>query len=170
MKRFSVAVLIGFALASCDHTPAPVTQNDTVQASAPIVKSDSLITVPNETIPTDTVQSCYTFSQGEKHNWMVMTRIADSVYGDLHFTWQGKDGANGKFEGSFQGDTLWGIFHSVIEGNSIDREISYLISGDKLLEGEGVQVANDKGTFYRFKYKKMVEYSKTEYLAKGPCM
>lgn len=127
-------------------------------------------TMPAAVSKPDTMMICYRYDNGDQHNWMEMTRIGDTAYGELHYTWGGKDGANGPFHGKFSGDTLWILFKSYGEGEYIDLERAYLLSGDKLLEGQGMQESNDAGNYYYFKHKKMIEFSQKEYLAKGPCM
>lgn len=163
------AVIILFLLASCSNNGGEG-DNQTLTTAASIDTNTAGATDTATGSGPDTVKTCYHFDNGEEHNWMKMTRIGDTAYGELHYTWEGKDGANGTFHGNFSGDTLWILFNSYGEGHYVDLERAYLLSGEKLLEGQGMQDSNEAGNYYYFKHKKLIEFSDKEFLAKGPCM
>lgn len=118
----------------------------------------------------DTITECFRFDHGDQHRWMSLTRIADSARGDLHYTWEGKDGSHGPFTGYFRGDSLWIIYEATIEGHVIKREMCFLRNGDQLLEGQGTQESNEAGDYYYFKHRRMIVFEKTGAMVKGPCM
>ena len=141
-------------LCACGDEPE-VVQRDS-QTTEPVAPPD---TNRAAAATTDTVQSMYRFDQGEQHNWMKFTRVNDSVNGELHYTWEGKDGANGTIAGHFSGDTLWCIFSANMEGHDVQQEMAFLKSGDQMLEGQSTLAEDAKGVL-RIKHRSMLEFDK----------
>lgn len=161
--------IVLFLLISCSDDNSEDEHQPLTPIADTATKTDTATAAETDT-DVDTLQTCYRFDKDIEHHWMKMTRIGDTAYGELHYNWEGKDGANGTFHGNFHGDTLWLIFNSLMEGHHVDIEKAYLLKGEKLLEGQGMQESNEANTYYYFKHKKMIEFSDKEYLAKGPCM
>lgn len=165
MKYGSVFVLL-LSITSCSNPSSDASEPGDTVTGGPT----QTVTATTYAIAPDSTVTCYRYDRDIEHHWMKMTRIGDTVYGELNYTWEGKDGANGTFHGKFSGDTLWILFNSYGEGEYIDLERAYLLSGEKLLEGQGMQESNEAGNYYYFKHKKLIEFSEKEFLVKGPCM
>lgn len=146
--------------------------NDSKKSNVPdcvIVNPRTADSTSANTLTADTIETCYRFDKGEMHHWIAITCVNDSAWGNLHYTYEGKDGANGDFTGSFHGDTLWIIFQSAGEGFINPREVAFMRKGDKLHEAQGLQEEDQNG-IYRYQHKKLLEFNDPDAMVKGPCM
>jgi hypothetical protein len=98
---------------------------------------------------------------------MYMMRTGNSVMGDLQTDWEEKDEVKGSFFGSFSGDTMWGIYHLMIEGVKMQQEIVFILKDDKVMVGEGE--LNGNGTPQTFVDRKKIRFDEKRALTKGSC-
>lgn len=164
---FPVAFALFILTACSDARERSSSNSDSPHYECIMPPPDSF--APPVAVPADTIQVCFRYDKGEEHHWIEINRVHDSIWGNLTWYIEGKDGVKGNYSGAFHGDTLWIVHEAVMEGHLVPREVAFLLKGDKLYEAQGTQEENSKGMYY-YKHKKLLEYSDPEPMVKGPCM
>ncbi|SDB49292.1 hypothetical protein SAMN03097699_1682 [Flavobacteriaceae bacterium MAR_2010_188] len=90
----------------------------------------------------DINESCYLYAMNNDSIALKYTIVEDKVSGKMHYNFSEKDSSFGNFEGSFEGDTLRGIYDFQSEGLRSTREIVFLKQGDELVNGSGKIIQN----------------------------
>jgi hypothetical protein len=166
MKNVFILSLLALTIASCNpqpaHQPADTVPHDTAPA-------DTLSNTPTPVIPvTDPNGICFSYDEKTEHRYMHLWRDGVVVHGELNFGQDGKEGAMGTFEGQIINDTMWITHKFRAEGKVFRREMAYILSGDKLYEGQGMQETTD-GISFSFKNKKTLEFPKEPTMVKTEC-
>lgn len=144
--------------------PAPTTDSSAaVTDNGSAASSGSVSASSTE----DTTTACFYLDKGQEHKRVYMMRTGDNVMGDYQINWDEKDGAKGSFFGKFSGDTIWAVYHSIIEGIKMQQEIVFIVKDDKLMVGEGE--LNSDVTPEAFVNKKKITFDKQRALTKGSC-
>lgn len=148
-----------------DSAAAVPSTVDTLQSSADTNRASTDVMSPQS--GGDTTTACFYLDKGQEHKRVYMMRTGDNVMGDYQIDWDEKDGAKGSFFGKFSGDTIWAVYHSIIEGIKMQQEIVFIVKDDKLMVGEGE--LNSDVTPEAFVNKKKITFDKQRALTKGSC-
>jgi hypothetical protein len=141
---------------SCDNKPG---------TSAAISGADSTATATNKM--QGLVTTCYMGVMGKDTMLLQVKRFDNVATGDLSYLFHDKDKQTGSFDARIMGDTLIGEYLYDSEGSSSSRQIAFLLSNDKAIEGSG-EVMDENGTMV-FVDPKKLEFGKGLNLSKVPC-
>lgn len=157
MKRtILLSAIVGIAFAACNNNSTKVETTeipvDSIAAAAPVL---------------DTVSTCYTF----KNDKMLVTLHTDvvgtKVTGHLSYNYAEKDDNSGTIVGEYKGDKLFADYKFVSEGSESVREVSFIKTGNILIEGYGD--VEENGGKVTFKNKDGLTYNGSN-LAETPCV
>jgi hypothetical protein len=166
MKNVFILPVLTLMLASCNSQPAnhvhDSVAHDTAHTDTSITGQVPLLPVP------DSLDACFSHDSKNEYRYMHLWRDGISVHGDLQLRWDNKREVSGTFEGNIINDTMWIMHKFISEGKKMKREMVYILSGDKLYEGQGMQETKDDVTF-TFKNRKMLEFSKEPAMVKVDC-
>ncbi|MBO0947092.1 hypothetical protein [Fibrella forsythiae] len=114
------------------------------------------------------VKACYAYTSAADTIQLTLLRNDTTVTGTLLYRLAEKDRNSGTFAGRMRGDTLVADYTFQSEGVESQREVAFLVSGDKLIEGFG-PIEEKNGKAVRFSSLKSLTFSQTFPLLKVDC-
>ncbi|RYF77267.1 MAG: hypothetical protein EOO39_04310 [Cytophagaceae bacterium] len=114
------------------------------------------------------VKACYAYMSAADTIRLTMLQNDTTVTGTLFYQLAEKDRNTGTFAGRMRGDTLLADYTFQSEGVESQREVAFLVSGDKLVEGFG-PIDEKNGKAIRFSSLRNLTFSNTFPLSKVDC-
>jgi len=158
MRHTPAFLLFTFVLlTSCKQSPATISDTPST--------ADTTSSATNKT--KGLVTTCYMSAVG-KDTFLLQVKTFDNVAtGDLSYLFHEKDRQTGTFNGHLMGDTLIGDYLFQSEGTTSSRQIAFLLSGDKAIEGYGD--VEDKNGEMVFKDIRHLQFGKGLNMLKVTC-
>ena len=149
MKKTIAVISLSALLIACGDDKQADTKIDTGKYDCIVPPPDATIPEAEDELP-EVINECYRFDEDEQHDWIILTQVQDSVWGELHFQWEGKDGSDGTFSGKVRGDTIRILFRSYNEGHHLATDVAFLRKGDKLYKAQDSPDSDETGDYYYF--------------------
>lgn len=108
---------------------------------------------------------CYAYKANGNSIKMEITKVSESITGNLNIFYAEKDANQGEFRGTLNGNKLIGTYTFNSEGTESSREIAFLVKNNQLIEGYGE--LNTSGT--KFKDVNNIKYTSSMPLTKTDC-
>ncbi len=122
MKNFIYLLMLALCAACNSSTTVSTTADSTTAGTA-------------ATTPAST--ECYAYITDADTVRLTMTLSGNAVTGGLVYRLDQKDSNTGTVRGSMHGDTLKGSYVFMSEGTESEREVRFLKTGNRLVEGVG---------------------------------
>lgn len=113
-----------------------------------------------------TTQSCYTYIKNKDTASLTLITSGQIATGELSYQWFEKDKNKGDVRGEMRGDTLVADYTFMSEGKESVRQVVFLKSKDKLIEGFGETLEKDGKTVFKdlskLTFSQTIEFNKTD--------